>query len=238
MYNEGLAAVSSAFEEDLDHMKKSLVIVLALGVVGASQAATVFSENFNAGGTGVFTQTASNAAVAWAGMSTYADANYASTIAADQSNALTANDDAAGGVGAFDSLASANVNGVGFSGLTLSFDLNFQKFGVDGTVNSSDNDRFEVYANSTLLDTISSDVPAGGLYVNNSGVTKTYNLGAFDNSNFAIKFRYVDATTGAWEWYAQVDNVSVTGNAVPEPASMLAIGTGLAALVARRRRSK
>ncbi len=218
-------------------MKKSLVIVLALGVVAASQAATVFSENFNAGGTGVFTQTATNNAVAWSGMGTYADANYASTIVSDQSNAMTANDDAAGAVGAFDSVASANVNGVGFTGLTLKFDLNFQKFGTDG-VTATDNDRFEVYANSTLIDTISSDVPAGGLYVNNSGVTKTYNLGAFDNSNFAIKFRYVDATTGAWEWYAQVDNVSVTGNAVPEPASMLAIGTGLAALVARRRRSK
>lgn len=212
-------------------MNKSLLVLATVAVVGQASAVTVFSEDFNGGGTGVFSVT-NTSVTKWADMGFYGDSNYTGGTG----NAMTADDDFKGSAaaGAFDTSATALVNGVGYTGLSLSFKLNFQKNGTNGSVTVPDADRLEIYAGATLLDTIASDT---GTLFGTSNVVKTYNLAAFDNSAFNLKFRFVDESTSAWEWYAQVDDVLVTGNPVPEPATMAVLGLGAAAIMRRRRKS-
>lgn len=210
-------------------MKRTLTMLGLLAVVGSANAA-IFSENFDGGGTGVFTVTNINA-VMWADMSATGDGNYTGGTG----NAMTANSDFAGTTSGFDTIATANVNAVGYENLVLSFLVNFHKFGANGSVSGGDNDRLEIWAGGGLIDTIASDT--GGFFAT-PGVAKSYNLSpALNNSTFDIKFRYVDdGGVDVWEWYAQVDDVMVDGTVVPEPATMAVLGLGVAALARRRRK--
>lgn len=221
-------------------MKKLILLGAMAAVVGSANAAVVYSQNWDGGlvASGWTATDDNGSGVIWGDMSATLDDNYASTIAADQSNAPIANSDAFGAASnGFDtSLRSGVISLAGFTNAAMTFDVNFQAFG------DNSGDQLEVMAsadgsNWTVLDTYATDTPVGGTYVLNSGVTKTYGLSAFDGGNLFLRFRYVDPTPGAWEWYAQVDNLVVTADAVPEPASMVALGAGLLAL-ARRRRSK
>jgi len=221
-------------------MKKLILLGAMAAVVGSANAAVVYSENWNSGiAASGWTSTDDNGSgLKWADMSASLDDNYASTIAADQSNAPIANSEFFGeATNGFDtSLRSAAISLAGFTNAAMTFDVNFQAF-----VNNS-GDQMQVMASSngtswTVLDTYTTDTPVNSTYILNSGVTKSYNLSAFDGGNLFLRFRFNDPTAGAWEWYAQVDNLQVTADAVPEPASMVALGAGLLAL-ARRRRSK
>jgi len=222
-------------------MKKLILMGAMAAVVSSANAAVVYSENWNSGiAASGWTATDDNGSgVIWADMSASLDDNYASTIAADQSNAPIANSDFFGTApNGFDtSLRSAAISLAGFTNAAMTFDVNFQAF-VDNS-----GDQMQVMASSngtswTVLDTYAADTPIGGLYILNDGVTKSYNLSAFDGGNLFLRFRYNDPTANAFEWYAQVDNLVVTADAVPEPASMVALGAGLLALARRRRRSK
>lgn len=221
-------------------MKKLFLLGAMAAVVGSANAAVVYSENWNSGiAASGWTSTDDNGSgLKWADMSASLDDNYASTIAADQSNAPIANSDFAGAkANGFDtSLRSGAISLAGFANAAMTFDVNFQAF-VDNS-----GDQMQVMASSngtswTVLDTYTTDTPVNSTYILNSGVTKSYNLSAFDGGNLFLRFRFNDPTAGAWDWYAQVDNLQVTADAVPEPASMVALGAGLLAL-ARRRRSK
>ena len=221
-------------------MKKLILLGAMAAVVGSANAAVIYSENWNSGiAASGWTSTDDNGSgLKWGNMSASLDDNYASTTAADQSNAPIANSDFFGtAANGFDtSLRSGAISLAGFTNAAMTFDVNFQAF-VDNS-----GDQMQVMASSngtswTVLDTYASDTPVGGLYALNDGVTKSYSLSAFDGGNLFLRFRYNDPTAGAFEWYAQVDNLQVTADAVPEPASMVALGAGLLAL-ARRRRSK
>lgn len=208
-------------------MKKTLLGLAFLGLVGASNAAIVFSEDFNSSATGVFSVTATDQ-VHWDSMFSVLYDNWTGTTLSTTDNAMTAssNDQGTGSPNGFDTRATAAVAGAGFTGLTLDYDVNFQNF-------SGGADRLEVWAGTNLIFTHSTDT---GALFDVPGVHFSHSLGVVDNSNFNLQFRYVDETAGAWEWYAEVDNVSVSGTAVPEPATMLALGAGAAALLRRRRK--
>ncbi len=143
-------------------MKKLLTLGAIALISSSAFSVSVYSQNFD-GGLASSGWTVSGSGPVWSDMATYADDNYASTIAADQSNALTANNDATGDVGPFDTVAtSAMFSLVNFNNASLSMDVNFQKFGTNGLIDATDGDFFEVMArvNSgawTSLSVLSSD---------------------------------------------------------------------------------
>lgn len=208
--------------------KKSFISsVVVLGAFAASSNATlVFSENFNGGGTGVFAVTATDGVV-WDAMTAIAYDNFTGAAVSTTDNAMTASSDFFGtSPNGFDTKATASVNAVGFNNLTLDYDLNFQNF-------AGGSDRLEVYAGANLIFTHSADT--GGFF-DAPGVHFTHNISVADNSTFGLRFRYVDESANAFEWYAQVDNVTVNGrDMVPEPATFAVLGLGALALIRRRR---
>lgn len=215
-------------EEWLNIMKKTLLGLAFFGVVGAANAAVIFSEDFNGGNTGAFGVTAINA-VAWDDMFAFSYDNWTGATASTTDNAMTASSDFAGTTAGFDTSATAAVGGSGFTGLVLDYDVNFQNFGGGA-------DRLEVWAGTNLIFTHTADTPGSGSLFAAPGAHFTHSLASVDNSNFNLVFRYVDESASTWEWYAQVDNVAVSGTAVPEPATMAALGLGVAALLRRRRK--
>jgi hypothetical protein len=71
------------------------------------------------------------------------------------------------------------------------------------------------------------------------GTTSTANYAQYTGS-FVATSAITRLEINAWEasWYINVDDVSVQAQAVPEPASMAALGLGALALVRRRRASR
>ena len=137
-------------------------------------------------------------------------------------NAPIADSDAFGfGFGPFDtSLISPPQAFVG--PVTLAYELNFHAI-------SPGADRVEVYYGSTLVMTHTTDT--GGFFTNASGVAFSHAVTAAAGDS--VRFRYVEEDPDAWEWYAQIDNVSIT--AVPTPGSLAILGLG-GLLMGRRRR--
>lgn len=231
------------------NMRTLMIAAFAAMATTSALAVTVYSEDFDAGlaaSTFTVVNDIAGSPVVWDDMAASANGNYAT--AAGQTNALTADSDwwgitSNGGYrDSFDTTAfSSTFSLVNMMNATLSFDVNFQKNGTNGNVGAGDEDRLEVMARSgngafTILDTIASDI--GGLFVNNTGSNLSYSLAAFDGlDDVQVAYRFVDlGGPGTWEWYAQIDNVNVDAEAVPEPATM-AILAGVAALVARRRKA-
>lgn len=194
------------------------LIALIVAAAAGSASAVVVSYDFETGlAAQGWTATTNNAPTIWQDLPGLGDGNYVNT----SNNAPIANNDLVGpGFGGFDtSLTSAALPFVGAA--TLSYQLNFQSF--------SGLDFCEVYYGNTLVNIHTTDV--GVLYGLNTGVGFTVPVVAAAGDK--VRFRFSTTDTDPWEWYAQVDNVSIDGQ-VPAPASLALVGLG--GLVAGRRR--
>jgi len=69
-----------------------------------------------------------------------------------------------------------------------------------------------------------------GTFMGAPGEDVSLDISAYGGSDVQVRFRYYDPNTGDWDWYIQIDNVTVT----PAPGAMALLGLG--GLVATRRR--
>lgn len=112
---------------------------------------------------------------------------------------------------------------------SLSFDATHNDYGNNVNMNVEYSDSSD-FSNYTLLQTISMGLPWTKYTVTNipliSPETDTY------------YFRLRPHETDEYTAWVAIDNVSVTGSAVPEPTTMLLLGTGLIGLAGARRKFK
>lgn len=69
-----------------------------------------------------------------------------------------------------------------------------------------------------------------GTFKDVPGEDISLDLSAYGGSTVEVRFHYYDPNTGDWDWYIQIDNVTVT----PAPSAMALLGLG--GLIATRRR--
>ena len=226
----------------------TLLAVAAIGV--AAQAQTlIFYSNFN--GTGTNSQVANYSELLTpavnlvGGFYTVAGATQAATITSPSNGnygsfgGTTVN--AQGGDVAGGSFSVVGTNGNG-SSLTLQMNTTgwqnirvidvFRRTGtgyndIDIDVSSDGGNSWNVVVAN--LDAPSSGFPAA------PNVDEFLPASANNNSDVRLRFTFNGATTASGNM--RMDNLTVYADAVPEPASMIALGAGLLAL-ARRRRSK
>lgn len=112
------------------------------------------------------------------------------------------------------------------SGQVYNVTYSIYALGGDGTAGDGSGDYFNVTWNGNVVtgSQISDNATSFGKWIQ-----YTVNVTGTGSDTLALN-GYNDTS------YVNVDNVSVTAQAVPEPASMAALGIGLIGLVARRRR--
>ena len=219
---------------------KLATLVGALAFAGSAFAVptTLIDENFDAGIPAGWSITASGTA-SW-GLS--GDANnetdnwtggsgFAASASSDQN-----------GPGAYDtSLITSSFSLENFTSASMDFITNYQGIGVATTTDFFDVD-ISTDGGATWVTAlaIDGDTPAGGFRVV-GGVAQSIDLAAFlGESDVTARFHYYNPSSSAFDWYAQVDDLTVAGNfeapAVPEPASLALIALGVLGIVAVRRR--
>jgi hypothetical protein len=220
----------------------TLVGVLAFAGSAYAVPTTLIDEDFNAGipaGWSVTSLGGGSATWGTNGSVGNSPDNYTggTGLAADASS-----DEA--GTGPYDtSLITPSFSLANFTDASLDFLTNYQALGVTPT-----NDNFDIDISTdggatwvTAL-AFENDTPVGGLF-SAPGVAISIDLAAFlGESDVTARFHYYNDSASAFDWYAQVDDVTVSGNfeppAVPEPASLALIALGVLGLgAARRRRS-
>lgn len=197
------------------------LLALVVAAAAGSASAVVVSYDFETGfGAQGWSQSSTSATTFWQDLPGLGDANYVN----GSLNAPIANNDLTGpGMGAFD--ASLSSPGQAFVGAAvLSYEINFQSF--------SGLDFVEVYYGTTLVTTHNTDTPVGGLYTLGAGALFSHNVTATPGDQ--VTFRYSTGDGDPWEWYAQVDNVTIDGQ-IPAPASLALLGLG-GMVTGRRRR--
>lgn len=239
-------------------MKKTLLIALAFGVTAAANATIITQWDFNFGNdnspaTGTLDPAIGSGTASLVGGTT---ATFASGDASGGSTDPNVGDDSAWNLSTWAPQgtesgqrgAQFNVSTVGFTDLVVSWDQRhsntvsryFQfQYSIDGSTFSS----------TGLLDDGIFMATAGDTWFNNRTVNLTGISGVADNANFAFRVvAIVDPLTGNYlasnpnstygtTGTARFDMVTVQGTEVPEPATMAALGVGIAGVIARRRRN-
>lgn len=195
-------------------MRTGLIALVVAAAAGTSQAAVTYGFESGFAADGWTTD------VAASGLQ-FLDSGPLDNFVNASSNAPIANSDAIGSAASvpFDISFRSPAQAAAGTG-TLSYEINANFF--------SGLDFVEVYYGNTLLFTHNTDT--GGLFVAASGVSFSHAISGTGGEQ--VRFRYASTDAQAWEWYCQVDNVTV--DIVPAPASLALVGLG--GLVAGRRR--
>lgn len=197
-------------------MRTGLIALVVAAAAGSANAAVTYG--FEAG----LAADGWSSTVASSGLQ-FLDSGPGGNYVNGSANAPIANSDAIGSAASVPFDISFTSPAHAFSGPgTLSYEINFQSF--------SGLDKVDVYYGGTLLITHGTDTPVGGLFVAGAGVLFSHAITAAPGDQ--VRFRYYSTDSSAWEWYAQVDNVTV--DVIPAPASLALVGLG--GLVAGRRR--
>jgi MYXO-CTERM domain-containing protein len=109
--------------------------------------------------------------------------------------------------------------------LALTFQANYQNFA------GSDFADVDLDAGSGWVNLLRWNEDHGDSFFQPIGENVSLDLGAYAGSDVRVRFHYYDPGTSDWDWYWQVDNVTVT----PAPGSF-ALGLLGAIMIAPRRR--
>ncbi|MFD2167161.1 M4 family metallopeptidase [Thalassotalea euphylliae] len=128
-------------------------------------------------------------------------------------DAATANSDAT--PGEFDTeLHSNSFSLAGWDGVTLQYLVDYQNLAASDFLNldiSTDGGN-----NWTNVLSWNEDHPAGGLF-NTNGEIVSVDLSHFSGADdVKLRWHYFDPNTGDWDWYAQIDDVSLTCDNEPQ----------------------
>lgn len=142
--------------------------------------------------------------VAWNFAAFYGEGNYAGS-----GEAATASSDAAGEAEFDTELWTPLINTSGLKNITLQFNANYQNF---ANLDFLDLD-IQIEGQTTWQNVLHWNEDHGTLF--GTGVTVTVPLDEYlDNaSSFRLRWHYYDPNTNDWDWYAQIDDVVILGDA-------------------------
>jgi len=153
--------------------------------------------------------------VVWDSNTNWGDGNYTG----GSGTAADVNSDASGFTDYDTELVSPVIDPTTLASKNLVYKANFQSYsGLDALDLDITNDGGVTWTNVSHWTT-----DQGSLYAL-PGVTAAVDLTPFITTNFQLRWRYYTSEVGPWDWYAQVDEVSLGAGCSPMPSSGLVIG--------------
>ncbi|MFZ6010585.1 MAG: S8 family serine peptidase [Bacteroidota bacterium] len=168
----------------------------------------LLTENFDGASfppAGWDTKDNENTGVSWFTAAAWGEGNYSGT-----GEAATASSDAAGPVEFDTELITPSISAAGFKNIAVQFNANYQNF---ANLDYLDVD-IQVAGSSTWTNILRWNEDHGS-FRNKPGQFVTLSLDAYIGSapSFKLRWHYYDPNTDDWDWYAQIDDVVILGDA-------------------------